>query len=187
MSYGDLQANLIPQPTPTPEPAAAPQTVATPEPEPEPTAVPAPATVGDESEPPNRVLGLVVLGVAVLLLLAVILGSLFWLWGFRGLSPTSGFYARILRLGRWGGVPANPALTPREYAARLGQAVPAASGPAQVVADLYNQEAFAGRAATSSSISTARQSWIQLRRAVVQSLLRRRSSRREANGGDPGS
>lgn len=187
LSYGELQANPIPQPTPTPEPDAAPQTVATPGPEPEPTAVPAPATMGDESEPPNRLLGLVALGVALVVLLAVILGSVFWLWGFRGLSPTSGFYARILRLGRWGGVPMNPALTPREYAARLGQAVPAASGPANVVADLYNQEAFAGRAATSSSISTGRRAWIHLRRAVVQSLLRRRTSRREVNGGDPGS
>lgn len=187
LSYGELQANPVPQPTPTPEPQAAPQTVVTPEPEPEPTAVPAPATVGDEAEPPNRVLGLVVAGVALLLLLAVIVGSLVWLWGFRGLSPTSGFYARILRLGKWGGVPDNPALTPHEYAARLGQAVPAASGPAQVVADLYNQEAFAGRAATATSISTARRAWIQLRKAVVQSLLRRRSSGSESNGGDFGS
>lgn len=186
LSYGELQSNPIPEPTPTPEPEVAPQTVTTPEPEPEPTAVPAPATVGDESEPPNRVLGLVVLGVALVVLLAVILGSLIWLWGFRGLSPTGGFYARILRLGRWGGVPASPAMTPHEYATRLGQAVPGASVPAQIVADLYNQETFAGRAATSSSITTARRAWIQLRRAVVQSLLRRRSSGREVNGGDSG-
>jgi transglutaminase-like putative cysteine protease len=182
LSYGDLQASEIPQPTPTPEPDLLPETVATPEPEP--TVAPAPATVDDNAQPPNRTLGLVALAVALLIILVSVIGSVVWLWGFRGLSPTSGFYARLLRLGRWGGVLATPAMTPREYADHLGRTIPAASGPAHVVADLYNQETFAGRAATSASISTARRSWIQLRRAVVQSLLRRRGGREAEDGGN---
>ncbi len=174
LSYGDLQTTDVPPvaPTPTPPSAETPEPLATPAAEPTPE--PAPATVEDDNPPPNRLLGLAALAAALLVVLAAVLGSVVWLWGFRGLSPTGSFYARLLRVGRWGGVIPSVATTPREYADHLGRAIPAAGGPARVVADLYNQETFAGRAATSSSISTARRAWIQLRRAVVQSLMRRR-------------
>lgn len=176
LAYGAIQSEALPPPTPTPAPELLPDAVATPAPAPTPAA--APATVDDEAAPPsNRILGLLALAAAVLVILAAIVGSLIWLWGFRGLSATGGFYARILRLGRWGGVTPNPALTPGEYADRLGTAIPAASGPARLVADLYNQETFASRPASTSSITAARRAWIQLRRAVVRSLLRRNGKR----------
>jgi transglutaminase-like putative cysteine protease len=174
LSYGQIQTEELPSPTPTPVPETVTNPVATPEP----TPAAAPATVEDEAAPPtNRLLGLVALAASLLVILAAIVGSLIWLWGFRGLSPAGGFYARILRLGRWGGVTPNPALTPAEYADRLGTAIPAAGGPARLVADLYNQETFAGRPVSTSAISTARRAWLQLRRAVVRSLLRRDGKR----------
>ena len=173
LSYGDVQmSDVPPTPAPTPSPVASATAAAAVTPEATPTA--AGTTEEPAATPPaDRVFGLIALAVIALVGAVSLIISLLWLWGFRGLSPTGGFYARLLRVGRWGGVAATPAMTPQEYATALGRAIPASARPARTLADLYNQETFAGRAPASSAVATARQAWVQLRRAVIRTLLRR--------------
>ena len=165
---------------PTPEPA--------PEPTPEPVATPAPATtapppVAPEPQPQSvtgRVLGLVGLLLGALALLGALGAAVVWQWRLRGLSAAGGLWARALRAGGLWGIRPAPTMTPGEYAERLGRAVPAARGPARVVADLYSQEVYAGRAPAPGALSGARAAWAELRRAMLGSVVRRRA--REGQG-----
>lgn len=181
LSYGsDLASptDVVATSEPTPTPAA-------------PDGTPAPAAAVPPSAPeapqpslldrsPGR-LGWASLVAGGLLLLVLATASLIWLWAFRGLSPTGGFYARAVRAGRWLGVRSHPAWTPVEYADRLGQVVPGARAPARVVADLYGRELYADRAADPGTARTAREAWGDLRRALVRSrLFRRRGGSRGA-------
>ncbi len=161
-----------PTPTPTPTPASTPATGA------ESTPVP-PATTESGQQPSllertqknvGMLSALVVFALAALALAAV--GA--WRWGLRGLSPAASLYARAVRMGRWLGVRPTPVMTPAEYAAEIGRAVPAAGTPARLVADLYAAERYGGRPVLPSA--EGRFAWRQLRRALLRSkLLRRRS------------
>jgi transglutaminase-like putative cysteine protease len=125
---------------------------------------------------------------ATALLLLALVAALFWLWGFRGLSPAGSLYARALRLGGWRGVRPHPTMTPHEYAAELGRVVPAAQVPARTVADLYVVEQYAGQPPPSGAARAATHAWRSLRRALLRPRLGRRqrlaSPRRRMRRGD---
>jgi transglutaminase-like putative cysteine protease len=65
------------------------------------------------------------LSVALLLvLLAALVGLVWWRSLFRGLPRAAAFFGRVTRLGSWAGEPPQVAQTPNEYAMKLGQFVP---------------------------------------------------------------
>ncbi len=165
-----VTADGLPTPTPIPTPAA------TPIAEGEPTPVPPAATASGEQpsllERSKNNVGLLS-GLVVLVLALVALATVgAWRWGLRGLSPAASLYARAVRVGRWLGVRPTPAMTPAEYAAEIGRAVPAARTPAQLVADLYAAERYGG--ASLPPDSEGQSAWRQLRRALLRSKLMRR-------------
>ena len=165
-----------PTPTPVPEPTVA-AGGATP-----PSVPPAPIA-GSERSLLDRSRGGVGLVGGALLVLALLVAAAVavWAWGLRDLSPAGGWYARMLRAGRWWGVRTTPATTPGEFAVQLGRAVPSAQGPARVVADLYVRERYAGRAAGSvdDAKTTGRTAWRAIRRALVRSGFGLRGRRRQ--------
>jgi hypothetical protein len=173
LDYGDIAAAqedpILPTPVPTPPPAAEP----TPPPAAEPPAEQPPMTPPQILSDPLRLAGWAGVTLGALLLLAVVAAASAWFGGFRGLSPISGLYARALRAGNWLGVPPAPALTPREYAERVGRAVPSAQGPARVVADLYTQERYARRRPDGEALRAGRHAWRNLRGIALAGVLRR--------------
>jgi hypothetical protein len=174
LSYGDIAATAPEPAAPTPEPAPpTPIAAPTPPPVPETPTVQPPAMPPDFLSDPERLAGWIGLGLAILLALGVMAAISAWFGSFRGLSPTSGLFARALRAGKWLGVPPLPTLTPREYADRVGRAVPSAQGPARVVADLYTQERYAGRRADHEALRKARAAWRDLRGIAIASFFRR--------------
>ena len=167
------------------QPEFAPAAAATPEPTPTPVpAVATPAPQGQQTPPtpdnprfldnPGRVLGWAV--AAILGALAVAGAAAVGLWHFRlrGLPPVGGLYARALRAGSLLGVPTSPSLTPREYADRLGRAIPSAQGPARVVAELYTEEQYAPTRPDPEHQQRARDAWTQLRSVFMRGALRKR-------------
>ena len=181
LSYGDRAADAAADATPeadpvsTPEPGTPEATPGVPPPPPVP-----PTADGTPFAGVPGPLGWAALGGGLLLAVAAVLAVGAWHWRFRCLSPAGGFYARVVRAGRWVGVTPSPATTPSEYADRLGRAVPTARRPARLVADLYNGELYAGRPPEPGAGRTARAAWADLRRA----LLRARLSRRAGTGGE---
>jgi hypothetical protein len=172
LDYGDIAAAqedpALPTPVPTP-PAAEP----TPPPAAEPPAEQPPMTPPQLLSDPMRLAGWLGLFLGALLFVAVIAAASAWFGGFRGMSPISGLYARALRAGGWLGVPPAPALTPHEYAERVGRAVPSAQGPARVVADLYTQERYARRRPDGEALRAGRDAWRNLRGIALAGLVRR--------------
>ncbi|MGI9253624.1 MAG: DUF4129 domain-containing transglutaminase family protein, partial [Thermomicrobiales bacterium] len=180
IDYGDSALGGEPQATPTPTPL--------PTPTPSPVATPAPGQSGQPVVPqppadlftqPGRTLGWAGLALAVAGVLAAVAATGVWQWRLRGLSTASGLYARAVRAGMFWGVRPELNQTPREYAQRFGEAVPAAKGPARVVADLYSQEIYAGRRPEPKAIDSAQTAWSQLRRETLGGILRRRPNGRE--------
>lgn len=186
LDYGNVAPNteqeqpalpeIEPTPVPTPEPPVA---EATPPPVAElPAQEPPPSTPQQILSDPARLAGWIGIAVAAVLLVAVLALTATWFAGFRGLSPMASLYARALRAGDWLGVRPTPALTPHEYADRVGRMAPSAQGPARVVADLYAQERYAGRPPTSDQTRAARAAWRDLRGIAFGSLWRRNRGRR---------
>ncbi|HEU0116885.1 MAG TPA: transglutaminase domain-containing protein, partial [Thermomicrobiales bacterium] len=161
LTYGETPPAAQAAATPAPAPTAAPPPAATPAAVTEP-----PTAAGPRSNPlanPRRVLGWAGLALLAALLLASLLAVAAWNLGFRGLPPTGGVWARVLRGGQLLGVPAAASLTPREYADRLGRVIPSAQGPARIVAELYTEERYAPTHAPGDRAQAARAAWTQLR------------------------
>ncbi len=178
LSYGDItpgseavvEPSPVPTSVPTPEPTPV---VATPPPAQEaPPQQPQLPTPADVLANPGRVAGLIGLVLVAVLAVSALAVTALWFAGFRGLSPVSGLYARALRAGNWLGVPPATSLTPREYAERVGRAVPSAQGPARVVADLYTRERYAASRPDADALNRARAAWRDLRGIAIGSLLR---------------
>ena len=134
-------------------------------------------TASDVLADPGRIAGLIGLVLVAVLAVGALAVTTVWFAGFRGLSPVSGLYARALRAGNWLGVPPAASLTPREYAERVGRAVPSAQGPARVVADLYTRERYAAGRPDADALTRARAAWRDLRGIAIGSLLRGRRRR----------
>lgn len=181
LQYGDFtpppDTQAEPTPVPTPEPTPEPA-VATPAP-PEQQAPP-PATPSGPQEllsNPARVAGWVGIALLVALLGGTIAAAVAWFGGFRGLSPVSGMYARVLKAGNWLGVPPAASLTPQEFAERVGRVAPSAQGPVRTVSEIYTQELYGRTRPDANQLERARSAWRELRGITLGGLFRRNRGR----------
>ena len=115
------------------------------------------------------------------LLIALICGV--WLFGLRGLSSSSQFYARMTRSGRLAGIRPPPGATPYEWAREVGARVPDARRSLDQITDLYVRERYAGKAPTTQELRLIQRAWLSLRGALVKSVLSFRRPR-PSEGGD---
>lgn len=174
LDYGNVAPPAEEAALPTPEPTPpAPAAEATPPPAVEPPQPDPPSVPVQLLSDPARLAGWAGIVLAVLAFIGAIAAAVAWFASLRGLTPISSLYARALRAGSWLGVRATPALTPHEYAERVGQAVPSAQGPARVVADLYTRERYAERRPDGNQTRAARDAWRSLRGIALGSWLRR--------------
>lgn len=194
-AYADDQASASPSPSPTPPPSVSPSPSSpdavtaepspSPVPSPSPSPSPSPAAVAatEPDDPGSPIHGpfqwaLIAAGILLALLLtAAILLSIFWRRGLGGLSPVSALYARTVRLGSWLRIRGDPAMTPTEYAERIGRSVPAARHSARTVAEQYTAEQYAP-ASVAPSYPAGRRAWDDLRRTLLRSIPRLLSPRR---------
>lgn len=110
------------------------------------------------------------LGVVVVLGLLVLAGSLVWERTFRGLTLVQATYARMARLAGWLGVPAEPTQTPHEYADQLAGAVPEGRPAIGQIANAYVLELFAEVPPGEDEASTLGETWLSLRRVLVEQI-----------------
>lgn len=158
-------AEPLVEPTPT-VPAEAARAEASPTPAP-----PASTTDDDNRSMKDRLrngVALAMLLVTAGVALAVTLMAIAWAWGLRGLSPAASLFARVQRVGRLWGVEPNPSMTPAEYAAEFGQAVPRATRPVQIVAGLYAAEQYGGVDIGDDARDGGEEAWKSVR-AVLRS------------------
>jgi transglutaminase-like putative cysteine protease len=92
---------------------------------------------------------LIDVGLSLSLLIALILmfAALFATWWrllYRGLSPVTAAFARVLRLGRWAGAPPQRSQTPDEYAEQLAGVIPGQRRSLRRLSDLYAAERWGG-------------------------------------------
>lgn len=175
LEYGNMPIQSESWAQPTPEPS--PESLAA---EPTPTPVVPP---GAENLPPDqpassasettRIVSWLGIMLATVLVMALLRATVAWFSGLRGLSPVSSLYARALRVGVLLGVRPAPSLTPHEYAARVGRAVPSASAPARAVVDLYVQEQYARQTPDHAQTQAAREAWSALRGIALGMWFRR--------------
>lgn len=184
-SFGDDEPSSSPSPSPTPTPAETPETSASSglsppaSPSPAASASPSPAVVAatDESDPGSPIDGpfewaLLIGGAVLLILVAIGLWlALAWRRGLVGMSPATGLYARMVRLGHWLRIPSEPATTPSEYAERIGRTVPGARQSARVVAEQYAAEQYAAPN-TGRPFRASQRTWDDLRKALLRSVPR---------------
>ncbi len=110
------------------------------------------------------------LGVVGVLGLLVLAGWLLWERTFRGLTLVRATYARMARLAGWLGVPAEPTQTPHEYADQLASAVPEGRPAIGQIANAYVLELFAEVPPGEDDASTLRETWLSLRRVLVEQI-----------------
>ena len=113
----------------------------------------------------------------VALLGGTIAAAVAWFGGFRGLSPVSGMYARVLKAGNWLGVPPAASLTPQEFAERVGRVAPSAQGPVRTVSEIYTQELYGRTRPDANQLERARSAWRELRGITLGGLFRRNRGR----------
>jgi hypothetical protein len=154
-----------PEAEPTPEPTVAPTPEATP-----------PATTpgvdpdddsGGLSNLLSGVFGVFALGITTLAAIAVGGFVFAWLWSLRGLRPGASLFARTICIGRFWGVEPDPAMTPREYALRFGQAVPGARNAAAIVAEMYSAERYGGIEISEETARGGERAWRTLRSSIL--------------------
>lgn len=121
------------------------------------------------------IVSLLITGMAALTVLGFILA---WIWSLRGLRPGAALFARTIKIGRFWGVDSHPTMTPLEYAARLGQAVPRARGAARHVADLYVAERYGGIEINEEARQLGRRAWRDVRAGLFSWRPWRRRQRR---------
>lgn len=175
IEYGPMPIQSESRAQTTPEPSVEPLAA-----EPTPTPVVPPRA---ENPPPDqpaspvpgtaRIVGWLGIMLATVIMMALLGATVAWFSGLRGLSPVSSLYARALRVGVLLGVRPAPSLTPHEYAARVGRAVPSASAPARAVVDLYVQEQYARQAPDHAQTQAAREAWSALRSIALRMWFRR--------------
>ena len=94
-----------------------------------------------------------------------------WRLSLRGQTPVERLWTSTQRLSRWGGLPVDPADTPREHADVLGAVVrdPEAS---RQLADTYTRERFGRGELSEPDLSQARGAWRALRGRLLRRVLR---------------
>jgi transglutaminase-like putative cysteine protease len=131
---------------------------------------------------PSRFWAVTRIVVSVVVVLIALLCVL-WLFGLRGLSSSSQFYARMTRSGRLAGVRPPLGATPYEWAREVGARVPDAQRSLDQITTLYVRERYAGKPPTVQELRLIQRAWLSLRGALVKSVL---SLRRQhhSEGGD---
>jgi transglutaminase-like putative cysteine protease len=160
--------------TPEAEPSPEPTTRATPDPQATPD-VPALAIEESDSSPGAGGIALMIAG--VLAAGAVGLGSLLalrWRWRLRGLSPASGLFARLQRIGGWFGVRPGDATTPNEFGRALTRVLPGSDAAVRSITTAYYVEQFDPEGAGGETLVSARNGWRQLRSNLLRWRLRKR-------------
>jgi hypothetical protein len=113
-------------------------------------------------------------------LLAGGIATAFWFLPLRDLSPIDAVFARLLRFGRFAGVPASGATTPHEFAESLGDRIPSTRAPAMKIVDVYEVNRYGDQRADGRLVALAAQEWHRLRGQALKVIFRRR--RRRAKG-----
>jgi transglutaminase-like putative cysteine protease len=105
--------------------------------------------------------------------LALLLGLVVvWLWlDVRGLSPAAAAYARLTRLGGWAGIPLQPNVTPREYAAEVGRELPDRRDSVERIASAYVAERY--QPGHSAQAEDAALAWGDVRPSLVRRMVAR--------------
>lgn len=101
----------------------------------------------------------------------------FWYLPLRGLSPVDAIFARLLRFGRFAGVPADGATTPHEFAESLGERIPSTRMPAMKIVDVYEVSRYGNHQADARLSALAAQEWHRLRGQALRLIFRRRRTR----------
>ena len=135
------------------------------------------------TEQPSRFWDVARIVLPVTALLTAILAFL-WLSGFRGLSPSGQFYARMTRSGRLAGVRPPPGTTPYEWARAVGDRVPNARRSLDQITDLYVRERYAGSQPSIQDLRLVRRAWLSFRGALLRSIVTLRRQRPAEEGGD---
>lgn len=144
-----------------------------------PASLPGVVTTPDEGGGSGGNLLLAGLIVAVALLAGGI-ATAFWFLPLRDLSPIDAVFARLLRFGRFAGVPASGATTPHEFAESLGDRIPSTRAPAMKIVDVYEVNRYGDQRADGRLVALAAQEWHRLRGQALKVIFRRR--RRRAKG-----
>ena len=98
-----------------------------------------------------------------------------WTKPYRGLSPAGLLVFQVTRFGRWMGVQRDPAMTPDEYAAELGNVVPAAKAPLQHVTQMYTTERYGNQALSRTQHRDGARALRYVRRSIARALFRRQT------------
>ena len=116
----------------------------------------------------------------VVLSVALIGGTVWWLWMRRlwGLSLAAGLFARLVRMGHFLGVDRKLSTTPREFADAMGQRSPGMTSYAQRIVDAYELDQYADQGAERTVIESARRAWKKSRTLMIPSMVRRFLPRR---------
>lgn len=157
------------EPTVTPDvtpPAANEDVESTPVVNPGPPAM----TIRDDGGSPSW---LMPAGVAAGMGLAIGVGFWFaWTWKFRHLPPSAAFYARLVRVGKWGGVKSSRTTTPREFASSFSERLPSAGPAARRIVQVYELDQYGPEDAGEGRLATARDAWRQVRSLIPGMFLR---------------
>jgi transglutaminase-like putative cysteine protease len=131
-----------------------------------------PDVSGAMSAAPWRAIGVTALIAAVAaFVLTVIASVVAWEFTLRGLSPSSKLWEKTVRLASLTDAPRRPHETPRAYADRLAQAIPAASGAVAIAAS-YERDRFGRKPLSAAEATTLREAWHATRNALLRRALR---------------
>ncbi len=102
-----------------------------------------------------------------------------WEFRLRGFGLAARLWEKSLRLAAWGDAPLLPHETPRAYARRLADAVPAAGGIVHVAAS-YERARFGNKRLSRDEVTQLRKAWASTRKGLLRQILRRRRGSTEA-------
>ena len=100
-----------------------------------------------------------------------------WQVSLRGQGPVERAWTATQRLGGWSGLPAEPTVTPNEYAAVLGAALADPEAP-RTLARQYGRVRFGRKALQPEEAEDVRRAWHRLRGRLLRHWLRRSLRRR---------
>ena len=98
-------------------------------------------------------------------------GRYLWVRGLAGVPEEARRWEQTIRLASWSGNGPDPAQTPHEFAARLGERVGGLEG-VDVLADRYVQQQFSQENAAPQEDSGFTDTWQRVRNRLLGKLLR---------------
>lgn len=111
--------------------------------------------------------------VPLLLLLLILVIAYLWMRGTRGMRPTGQMYTKLTRGATWGGIRAQSAMTPHEFAEEISGTVSGSRLPVTYLTDIYVQETYGDISATQAELLRARQAWLRLRSLLLRHFVSR--------------